>query len=371
MSINIQKSSDNCIISGYKVTDTSKYIIFAELSISGPVKSSLKLHIVEKEKTLKFEISLNIGLYDEVDYSVLNHFEIIDAPILSKNKIEKKSVLVINTGNGIQIISLEQLFGFRDTESEVQKWYLDQNADRIMSFVSKATSTGFIEIWFCTKLGKILSVRYSLIHENFTSHRQLLGSSNDTLNYMSAGYRENSQWEDKIGPLKHVAVACFDNNIYWLSNGNIEKQSILQYMDNNEEHTLISVEFAIVKQFSTTSIIYFCGQIMNLGCVLYKRSTRGDWNLVHVFERAASRTECSPLINCQVHFDGNSILTIVSGSECGKLYVWKYDYKLEMEIGSNCIEVAREHDIIHNIQLLSDSKIYFLCNRQELNYVDV
>ncbi|AMD22925.1 HHR156Wp [Eremothecium sinecaudum] len=371
MPLELSRSSENCIITSYKVTSNSKYAVYAEIDLDGSVQGSLRLFNIDKQKSIPFRLSLKLGLYEDKDYSILNRLELVEVPLISNNTVEKKSVLVITTGNAIQLVSLEQLFGLPETDEEIPTWYLANNKDRILSYVAKALKDGSVDIWFCTRLGTISTVKYSLRRRKFHSYRALVESSDDSLNYMSSGFDSATTWEDKVGPVKQVAMACFDNSIYWLDNGTLEKHNVTQSMNPEVENTLISVTFATVKRLRTTSLVYFCESITNLGCVLHKRNTRGDWDLVRIFERTTNCKETSPLVDCQMHFNGDSDLTIVSGSECGKVYKWKYNYKLDIEVESQVIEVAQETDIIHCIQLVEDYRAYFLCNRAELHYVDI
>ncbi|AEY95089.1 FABR030Wp [Eremothecium gossypii FDAG1] len=369
MSIQLLKASEGSVITGYCVTNGLRYVIFAEVTYAKS-KGVLKLFSVDNEKTITFNKPVEVGTEAAHDDAVLNKLAIIKVPVIRKNKVEKTDIVVINAGDGIQLMSLEQLFGLDDGDGVTAKWQLSHGQDRILSFEAKATTNGVIEIWFCTRLGQAMQVKYSVSSDKFHSFQQLMEVSDDSLNCMATGSEEYGSWEAKLGPLKAVAMACFDNSIYWLHEGTLERQSILSFEQANN-NTLTSVAYVTVKRLTTTYVNYYCGSVTNIGCIMYKRSTRGDWDVVHTFRRPISKPESSPLLNCALHFDNVSEITIVSGTECGILCVWRYDYKAELELAVNHIKVGGESDLVHGVQLLGSQRAYFLCNRSELRYVDL
>ncbi|AGO10482.1 AaceriABR030Wp [[Ashbya] aceris (nom. inval.)] len=369
MSTRLLKASEGSAITGYCVTDASKYVIFAEVTYAKP-KGLLKLFSAGNDKTIIFKRPIEVGAEAARDEAVLNKLAIIKVPVIRKDKVEKTDILVVNAGDGIQLMSLEQLFGLDGDSSIMAKWQLVHGKDRILSFEAKAATNGLIEVWFCTRLGRVMQIKYSLLSNKFHSYQQLMEVSDDSLNYMATGSEEHGSWEASLGPLKAVAMACFDNSIYWLHDGTLERQSILSFEHTNN-NTLTSVAYVTVKRLTTTYVNYYCGSVTNIGCIMYKRSTRGDWDIVHTFKRPMPKPESSPLLNCALSFDNVCEITIVSGTECGMLCVWRYDYKAELELAADNIKVGGDDDLVHGVQLLGNNRVYFLCNRSELRYVDL
>lgn len=367
-------SNSGRIIPTYTTSLGSNFLFFAELTSNEPLKCTLKFKNQQKNEKCR-ELSYRIKIPSHGD-RVLSQLQLIEVPSIIHNRVSRDPVLVINTGDGIQIVQVEDLFlaGNPDRnqkdENLQDKWTLRSRKDCITSFHASPMNDGSIVVTYSTKSGEVTTFTYKRKLGKFYLTENRRDFADDTLNNVTSGRRVLSKWEEQVGLPDELSFSCFDDCIYSLSinGGKLEKQSVLG-MTGAEPCILTCVDFVVAKKYTTTSLKFYCCNISNMGCVLYKRSTRGDWDLCYTFKREITNKEITPLVNCQIVCEENSILTIFSGSENGNLYIWRYHYLDELLLDSQTYQVGSPQDVVHDLQV-TKSRVYFIRNREEVAYIN-
>lgn len=266
--------------------------------------------------------------------------------------------LVVNTGDGVQLVKFPP-----ETSSKlIEKWYVNNNNDSVNS-LDAYERKGDIYVTVGTKLGYVISFSFNKSSEVFKIDKSTKYSVSDSVNSVSSNATA-------------LVFGSYDNFIYALVNKKLESHICLDpdiQVDNLiSEQTLTSVDFATIKKYSSSFIMYFTCHVTNLGCILYKRSVRGEWSLVNILRKYPSSDETSPFLNCCIKIRQElNQLQIFSGSEDGKLYIWKYNYEEDTIVDSKIIQI-KDGSLIRNLILTENDRLLFISsNDSQINYIDI
>ncbi|QLG70895.1 hypothetical protein HG535_0A08410 [Zygotorulaspora mrakii] len=360
---------------------TNGYIFLITSSLANTYEAKLCYANYERNKSLTrsnypLHISRTSLKCEETDF-VVRSIQIVSVPLVRKNvPLETKFHLVINTGDGIQVCSLEEIIANRPT-GKINKWSHGNVHDSIQCSYSQGYKDGSIMTTYSTISGTFLCIKFDVASGCF----QVLPSSNqitvcqdtimDRVNSI-AGLRntainyprpsDEKLWTT-LSNREAMVFSSFDNNFYSIIDGKLEIQSYYNIGEDAANNTLTWADFAIVKQYTTSSLRFFVANISNVGCLLYKRSNRGNWDLVKVLRRETGGLEKTSLVDCLIQLDSShpNRFFVFSGSENGKLYRWEYDYKDDSIVDSNTYDTENT-GLIHSISVVGSKKVFFLSN---------
>ena len=269
-----------------------------------------------------------------------------------------------NTGDGIEAMLLDS---FSQASSARKRWYLENGRDCITSFASKSNADSIVSILFCTKLGNVYNIIFDTITDKWTLLKEYDDLGNDSLTDISLGNSGfETSWESEIGQIENALISGFDNKVRFFTKQNRKSLSLETepfYSTFRGDNILTSVDYKIVQRRSQTSFTTICcGNITNLGCAIYKRTTRGEWILLQYLNRISEKFETIRSVNCQIITKQRSDrITIFCGSEVGKIFEWTLDWKTNILVDRNCHVVGKDTDVVHKLQCINDS-VYFLIN---------
>lgn len=355
----LEASSSDRRVVGYNISPGEQFLIILEITKTKP------LHVYLQVKNLKIdsrpsEYEIPLELSSAVLENNYFQIQIVQASKVVKNTVDLQHYLVINTGDGIHFTSLEQLF--LDATKQLCKWNHRSPSDTICSFHAYNVRGSALQVSYSTRLGSVVRFNFNLLTEAFKPIEELNDVAGDCLNSCSPCLPTIKDHE-MIG-VPEVVFSCFDNFIYSLE-GSIMKFPATESMA--EDQTLVSVAGVIAKHYSTKKLRFYVANMLNSGCHLFKRNANGDWDMIEILERTVSRKESSPLVNCTIRCEGRSHLEIVSGSECGKIFRWIFDFRDEVLLESSEFEVAGEHETVLDVQVI-DNTAYFMVNREYIGY---
>lgn len=362
---------------------THRYIFIVESSLENSYRADL-LYINYADSTSVNKSSYPINLSrtsvtapSEGSLPIVRSLQIVSVPLIKKNAaLETMYYLIVNTGDGIQICTLEDIIANHQTH-EVTKWSHGKIQDCIVSLYAQGYKDGSIMMTYCTYSGSIVQCKFNTSTGTFNSlelakylencQDKMMDRINNISGLRNFGQNYPSPSQEKlwtsISSKKAMVFSCLDNNIYTVVDGNLEFQPYYNLDENmdNSEQLLTWADFAIVKQYSSSSLSYYALNITNLGCVLYKRSNRGQWDMIRVLRREHETPERSPLVDCliQLHNDNPNEFFILSGSECGKLYQWRYNFR-DDSIVDLSTSVGGNKSIVHSLSVAGRDKVFFL-----------
>ncbi|SCU80663.1 LAMI_0B03312g1_1 [Lachancea mirantina] len=348
-------------ISDFAASPTGHFFITVEYAKDGSGRCDLKLTKTGLHEEV-FEVPIAVDIsslcnFDEAKSCI--QFVAVTRPV--KGKIEHEHFIVLSTHDGIHAVPCTGLFTLADFGEILKpvKWRHLGLHDRINSFWAFNVPGSYLHIVYCTRLGSIVKLSLNVDTCTFTKISEIRNQVGDSLNTCTPCLP--TARETEIIEVPELVFSCFDNKVYILEGNKLEKFTITDLLD--DEKTLISAQGAIAKRYSTRSLRFYVANVTNSGCHLFRRRTGSDWDLVHIFERDFKQTEKCSVIDCQLVWNGISQLRIISGSENGKIYIWKYDTKREMITDSETLKVASSNDYIHDLKVLNDH-IYFLINQE-------
>ncbi|SCU84943.1 LANO_0C02872g1_1 [Lachancea nothofagi CBS 11611] len=338
----------------YCVSPGEQFLLCLEVTTVRPVKVFVRVkNLKSNSKVGKYELPMDISstVLEKESFGI----KLVQASIAHKNKAEVKHYIIINTGDGLSFLTLEQLFS---VGGEIpRKWQHSSFNDTITSFHGYNVRGCNVQVVYATKLGAVVKFDFNIASGAFKKLEEHKDVAADSINTCSPCMPVD------IDPLTtyipELVFSSFDNNLYSLEN-TLQKLPIFEPMTENK--TLVSASGVIAKQYSTKSLRYYVANVLNSGCHLFKRSANDDWDKVQLFERHVSSEEFSPFADCLVSCYGRTQLRIATGSECGKIFYWRYDYRDELILESNELEVGREGDTVYGLQLLG-SNVYYMVNR--------
>lgn len=388
---------------------TSKYLFVVESPIENPQAVVVKYCNIPNKynmKNLTYPILLSISNIENRDSgfsSTVRSLNIVNVPTLLRGKLEIVYFMVINTNDGVQICSLEELLSndnelVSEGKKRISKWKHDQHNDSITCIYAQGYKYGSIVVTYGTTLCNIVQFRFDTSKKRF-SRIKLPKQLNQTKEQMTdsissiSGIRlgmnyptsENESLWSSLSSTEVMSFTNLDNTLYSIIEGKLEKvpfYSDTEEQTENQEQTVIWGDFAVTKKYSTSSTMYFVVNIINLGCILYKRSNRGQWDKLNTFKRDIKTPEVIFPLDCYVFLRQHSNeLIILSGSESGKLYRWSYNYRDEYVSDSeiyevNNLDIDSEElsmvSIIHSLSVLADEKVYFLSeNNTSIGYINI
>ncbi|CCC66754.1 hypothetical protein NCAS_0A01960 [Naumovozyma castellii] len=418
--IGCYKTESENVIHAY--TTTSKYAILAESEMRNPMKIKLFyiLHEHDGHKR-EFQYPIYIKLRNELmkrhTFPSVRHLEVIRTPIISikRNKLLNVAYhLVIGTIDGIMITTLEN---FISTDQEpLTVWKHDNMNDVINCVYCQSHKNGTIEIVMGTVLGKIIDISFNVRHGKFTKMNETRNSSvlqkcqqlmNDSiisvngLRDVNDGANFKTSKDDELWVRNSITEAlvfgCFDNYLYGIIDGKVENQCCyenvnnisnlasspsdmnqerlgsLETSNNMSDHILTDVDFVIAKQYSSSSLRFYVANVTNIGCILYRRTNRGEWDKLRVFKRY-THSEKSPQVNCRLQLlPTSNELQIFSGSEDGKLFQWRYDYINDTVI-SKIVSINNQATTVHSLSFQGPNKLFFVerySDKSSLGYFDL
>lgn len=372
----IHELQDSGRILSYVVTTNLKYIIYSVSTINKIGVNFVGLRLLN-------QINGNIVSINEhylkpkkdLEY-FLNTISVIDVPILSKNKtvvkVEKSKWIIINADDKLEAIEFSSLF---DQNFKAVIWHLPNPRDCITSFACKADCNGSINILCSTKLGSVYFLKFSVLFGKWYKVQATYELGSDSLTCVSLGDRKyNVEFEDSVGFINKAVVSGYDNKITLLSKaeaGGYNLESEVIYPDFNEHNVLTSVDFQVFRERTPTSFIsHHCGNVTNLGCILFERTSRGEWDLLEYLAKDSKKLESISSVNCKMtSTKGNTnIILIFSGSESGLLYEWDYDVNQKTLLRKKAHRVSSTDDVIHKIEIIDD-RVYYLINSNRIGYV--
>ncbi|CUS22685.1 LAQU0S06e03708g1_1 [Lachancea quebecensis] len=351
-------SGDRCVV-GYSVSPGEQFLIALEITKTKPLHVYLQIkNLKVGSRASEYEIPL------ELSSAVLenNYFqiEIVQASKVVKNTIDLQHYIVINTGDGIHFTSLEQLF--LEAPKKLCKWNHRSVSDVICSFHAYNVRGSALQVSYSTRLGSVVRFEFNLLHETFKSVEELNDIAGDCLNSCSPCLPTTKDCEMISVP--ELIFSCFDNFIYSL------ESSVMKFPATESisgDQTLVSAAGVVAKQYSTKKLRFYVANMLNSGCHLFKRNANGDWDMMEILERNVSKKESSPLVNCTIRCQGRSHLEIISGSECGKIFRWVYDFRDEVVLESLEFDVAGEDETLLDVQVLGNTA-YYMVNREYIGY---
>lgn len=326
---------------------TSKYFIIAESLIEQPTKVVL-FYIRKDDPTNCTIIANHIGI--SINRDTAPHVRIVKGMLIAGTGTIH---LVVNTSDGILVYPFGSTRG-NIKNNESCKWTLPNVQDTIESMDIDEDADDHTDLVLVTKLGHVYCVRYESVNNRISTlqrYKNLDNVATDCINSVKCSQGE-------------IALASFDNFVYAWIDRKLESQHISHIpMDTSVDHTVTSVDFVKIKKYSSSFLRFYAVNVTNIGCILYKRSLRGQWEMAQVLARdEASAEEVTPLVQCTIHHGtGSNDLTIMSGSESGKLYIWKYRYASD-EITFESQLSAASSGVIHNIVMSDASTINYLMN---------
>lgn len=374
-------------------TATKRYLFFVSSSLANTHKVSLfYLNHERNQGAIKSEYPIKVSRTSskvgDTNY-VVRALQIVSVPLIKKNApLETKFFLVINTGDGIQICSLENIVANNKVE-EVNKWSHSRRQDFIHCSYSQGHKDGSIVTTYSTVSGSIVQFVFDVISNSFHELKitnELLGCQErimDRINNIS-GLRNfaincTAPSEEKLWiTLSHkegMAFSCFDNSFYAIVDKKLEFQNFYNTNAENaaEENVLTWVDFAIVKQYSSSSLRFYVVNITNLGCALYKRSNRGHWDMVKLLPRDFDQEEKASCVDCMIQLNPASPnqLSIFSGSENGKLYQWDYNFRDDLILNSKAFDTG-DLGVVHALDMVGFKKLFFLNkNNTAIHYLQL
>ncbi|CAL9728924.1 hypothetical protein MOUN0_F01860 [Monosporozyma unispora] len=352
---------DDIVVQNYDIE--GKYLILLESKLLQspnpflPGKIQLQLYYYDLVKQLKTSFLNNINLS-----SSLTSKQLFIKNLYMVNNDEIGPIVIINTIHELQFLS--------DTDTGFKFiWSLDNIQDEMLSvdiFEHECKSKA-IEFIVGTKLGQLLQLRL-----NLTTQLMKLIKNFDTMDSVN-----HVQIRGDI-----YGFVSLDNFFYLYINNHLERQTCsLPWLNDEDnprdekfEQIVTSMDTLIINKYSNSKIIFVLCHLTNFGCILFKRSIRGEWEFMKSFRKQniSGCNETSPLLDCKIIPDNNycNRFIIVSSSECGKLYHWQYDHKANEVIGEGrtvIVSAEEENNLIYNFNILKESnKLIFFsgCSSQ-------
>ncbi|CAB4256771.1 similar to Kazachstania africana KAFR_0F03770 hypothetical protein [Maudiozyma barnettii] len=334
-----------------------KHLIIAESPIDIP--TNIELHYVSEatpDKSTLISDDILTAKYKDV----ASRTQIIKNIFIAGSK---SIYLIVNLSDGVQVfpfIRKENVVTNQNEAIENVKWFLPNVHDTVQSLTIMTETDVSIDFTVGTVLGHIYSVRYEIMNQCFLvlkDFQKWESITQDSINCVKSDGHE-------------LVIASFDNFIYSIIDKKCESQHInvdvSNKLENFKENTLVYVDFLKVKKYSTSYIRYYLANVNNFGCIIYRRSIRGQWETLQLLPRDLNQNEeeVTPLIDCIIEKGSNKDeVILLSGGEHGKLYVWAYNYKVN-EITSTKIYNVHEAGLVHNLILTDHSKITYLTNNE-------
>lgn len=330
---------------------TTKHLIIAESPIDHP--TNVTLHYINETNATKSTI---------VSTNVLTsiHRDLGPRTLIIKNIFITKTnpiYLVVNSSDGIQIFPFASKTDKKNQNINENKWFLQNINDSINSFDILEETDEFLDICLGTILGHLIYIRYETLNESFVILKKFDKWKNIA--------------QDSINCIKcidgDIAIASFDNSIYTIIDKKFESQSvsndIIHNSEQTKENTLISLDMLKIKKYSSSFNRFYLVNVTNFGCLLYKKGVRGQWELIHEFEKDLEDSiETSSSVDCIIERSGNSDdLHLFSGSENGKLYYWTFNHK-EKSIKDRKVLRIANNGLVHNLSMPSLGRINLLAN---------
>lgn len=353
------------VISNYFVTGSEGYLIYTELTKKEPVQSFLHLRKIKTDRdSSEIQYRLNVPAYHLESFQA--KIQVVNVTHVTRSRLENSFVLLVNEGDGLQLIKFENLFKDGCTKRatlEPNKWRHTEVGDMITSFFAYNTRGQHLQVVYCTRLGSVKKLSYDITTSTFQEIDGIRNATGDILNSCAPCYALDFCKSESV-EVPELLFSCFDNNVY-VYDKKLERIAVADVFDDNK--TLVFAEGVIAKKYSTNALIFYACNITNSGCHLFKKNIMGQWDLVEIFTRDLSVEEKSPLVDCHIYCSGRTKLTIVSGSENGKLYSWEYDYLDEVIVDTHVLEVGASYDVVHCLQSRED-KIYYMLNKDTIGY---
>ncbi|CDH12741.1 uncharacterized protein ZBAI_04527 [Zygosaccharomyces bailii ISA1307] len=345
----------------YTATKTTIFIV--ESTHAEPWKVQLLCLRHGKITSLQYPIHVRRSDTEEGSISKVKKLSIVSVPhVDTAIGLELRFYLVVHMSDGIQICPVSELV--KDNSIKIHKWIHTNSKDIITSCYAQGTKDERILVTYSTLTGQLVQLAFNVQSGTFTRlplPRALSNAQDTFMDHLNniAGLRDENYPTDVQEQLwkcnSDLALSCLDNTLYAVIDGKLEYQPIYELQDEN---MCIWADLAVAKRYTNSSLRFFVANITNVGCILYKRSTRGHWELVQKLQRTITKKESSPLVDCFIMLlQRRHTLRVISGSEDGKLYLWDYDYFDDTIVCSKMLNVAQ--DIVHSISLVGD-KLLFL-----------
>ncbi|KAG0661190.1 hypothetical protein C6P45_001410 [Maudiozyma exigua] len=336
---------------------TRKHIIIAESPIEHP--TNIKIHYVNVSDPEKSTLITDNVL-------VAKHRDISSRTSIVKDLFltGKSSIyLIANISDGIQVFPFmkerNDISGKYDDYTDT-KWFLDNVNDSILTMDIVKETDYFVECIVGTKLGHLYALHYNMIDHSFRQFKNMRKYENsiqDSINCIKSNGEE-------------LLVGSFDNFIHLIIGNKCESHYIM--IENGkydkEENILVYVDSLKIKKYSVSYVRYYFAYLTNFGCILFMRNIRGQWETIKEFPRdfreELDGNEKSPLIDCIINNDVDKCkFLLISGSEHGKLYVWRYDSKSNEVVSRNVYNVSKT-GLVHNLSIVDSSEILFLTDNE-------
>ncbi|CAL9734112.1 hypothetical protein MOSE0_D04896 [Monosporozyma servazzii] len=361
-------SNDDTLIQNYDLE--GKYLILLESAVTtspNPFlqgKIQLKLYYYDLIKQVKTPFLNTINLPNSItdDRLFVRNLKVINNDTIGP-------IVIINTMNELQFLS-DETTGFKFI------WSLENIQDQIysMDVFEHDSTSNIIGFTVGTKMGQLIQLRLNLNSQSVKLVKKV--NTMDSINHVVIH-------NDTYG------FVSFDNFFYFHIKDHLERQTCsLPWLNDDDdedcdgtlEQTVTSVDIATIDKYSKSQIVYALCHITNFGCVLFKRPIRGNWEFMKSFRKEIipGYNETSPLLDCKIISDpiNTTRYLIVSGSECGKLYIWKYDFNENEIIGEGKFVIAsnEENDaLVYNFAVDKEyNKLIFIDkNNCQINSVSI
>lgn len=336
---------------------TPRHIIIAESPIEQP--TNIKIHYINVSNPEK-----SMLITDNV--LTAKHKDIAPRTSIVKNLflVGRSSIyLLANLSDGIQIFPfIKERGNTTDKHDDYisNKWLLDNVNDSILTMDIVKETDYFVECTIGTKLAHLYAIHYNMIDHSFRQFKNMTKYENsiqDSINCIKSNEGE-------------LVIGSFDNFIHSIIGNKCESHyaMIENGKYDKKENVLVYVDSLKIKKYSTSYVRYYLTYLTNFGCILFMRNIRGQWETIKEFPRDfkkyVDRNEESPLIDCIINNDlSENELFLISGSEHGRLYTWKYDCKSNELVSSKIYKVAKT-GLVHNLSLQDSTNIIFLTDNE-------
>lgn len=362
-----QCSNDSTVIQNYDLE--GKYLIliesFATKSpnpfLQGRIQLTLYYYDLSKQVKTPYPTKINTPSKITNDGLFVRDLKVINNDTIGP-------IVIINIMSELQFLSDEST-GFKFI------WSLENIQDQIysMDVFEHDNTSNIIDFIVGTKMGQLIQLRLNLNSQSVKLIKKF--NTMDSINHVTI---RNGTY----------GFASFDNFLYFHIEDQLERQTCsLPWLNDEDEdcdetldQIVTSVDIVTIDKYSNSQIVYALCNITNLGCILFKRSIRGDWEFMKSFRKniVPGYNETSPLLDCKIIQDPINInrFVIVSGSECGDLHIWKYDIKENEIIGNGkVVSVCKEENdtLVYNLVINKESNQLFFLNKNnsQLNCVSI